>query len=97
MYLNDRLRLSDVSETLKIPAHVISRAINEIGGKNFPQYINELRIEKAKEKLIRESDKKVIAVAYESGFRSLSAFNRAFKKNAGINPSEYRLKYSSKN
>ncbi len=97
LYLNDRLRLSDVSDALKIPAHIISRAINEIGGKNFPQYINELRIEKAKEKLIRESDKKVIAVAYESGFRSLSAFNRAFKKNAGINPSEYRLKYSSKN
>ncbi len=96
LYLNDQLRLSDVSKKLGVPPHLISRVINENGGKSFPQFINELRINRAKEKLIADEGKKVVTIAFESGFRSLSAFNRAFKNYSGINPSEYRIKYSTK-
>lgn len=96
LYLDNKLRLSDISGKLDSPSHVISRVINEVSGKSFPQYVNHLRIERAKEHLLQENDKKVIAIAFESGFRSLSVFNRVFKEISGLNPSEYRTKYSIK-
>ena len=56
----------------------------------FNSYINSLRIGRAQQKITQEADKKILAIALECGFTSLSTFNQAFKKNTGLNPSEYR-------
>ncbi len=95
-YLNDQIKLSDISDKLSTPTHIISRVINESSGMSFPEYLNHLRIERAQKKIIAEEGKKIIAIALESGFCSLSAFNRAFKKNSGMSPSKYRTRYSTK-
>jgi len=92
LFLNAQLKLADVSNRLGQPSHVISMVINTQSGKSFNDFINRLRIEKAQTKIRKEKDRKIIAIAMESGFSSLSAFNKAFKKNTGINPSEYRSK-----
>lgn len=52
-------------------------------------YILEQRLDYAAELLIK-TDKKVVDVAYESGFNSVSGFYRSFKENLGISPTEYR-------
>ncbi len=58
-------------------------------GKNINEYINHLRIEEAKKRL-DDKDLKIIDIAYAVGFESLVTFNRAFKKETGKTPSEYR-------
>jgi AraC-like DNA-binding protein len=52
----------------------------------------ELRLQKA-QRLLRESDGKVIDVALESGYHHLGLFNAAFKKKFGVTPSKWRQRY----
>jgi len=92
LYLDTQLTLASLSEKLHHPTHIISRVVNEKAGRSFPDYINSLRIGHARQTLNEEPEKKIIAVALESGFHSLSAFNRAFRKHTGANPSSYRKK-----
>ena len=96
LFLNNQLKLSDLSKQLGVSSHIVSMVINEAQKKSFPEYVNTLRVQRAKKNLLEEADKKIIAIALESGFSSLSTFNRVFKKHAKINPSEYRAKYVGK-
>lgn len=93
LYLHNQIKISDISDKLNLSSHIVSSIINKSYKMSFPQYINLLRIRRAQQKLINEKDKKIIAIALESGFSSLSAFNREFKKNSHMNPSNYRAKF----
>ena len=93
LYLNHQIKISDISNELNLSIHVVSSVINESTNMNFPQYINLIRIKKAQEKLIQEKEKKILTIALESGFTSLSAFNRSFKKISQMSPSDYRSKF----
>jgi AraC-like DNA-binding protein len=69
---------------------VLSFAINNGFGKNFNDFINELRIEEVKSRMERSGDAGLLAIAFESGFNSKATFNRAFKKFTGLTPREYQ-------
>ena len=60
-------------------------------GKNFYTLINEYRIEEFK--ALASDDKNshltLLALAYDSGFNSKSAFNLVFKKQTGETPSQF--------
>jgi YesN/AraC family two-component response regulator len=58
-------------------------------GKTFSEYVNDIRIANACQLLI-ETDKQVSQIATESGFESLTYFNRVFLKKKGIRPGEFR-------
>jgi len=89
-FLESSLRLQDLAARLHLSQHYISQAINDQDGKNFADFINEYRIEEAK-KLLSESDqKKIIHVAYDTGFNNKASFNNAFKRFTGMSPSEFR-------
>ncbi len=66
-----------------------SGQFREYTGKKINDYINELRIRDAIERL-RNSEEKIIDVALTTGFDSLSTFNRAFRGVTGKTPSDYR-------
>ncbi len=95
-YLNRELTISDVAADLKIPRHFITEVINNHMGKNFYYLINEYRVEEAKKRLNdpKYSNLTILAIAYDSGFNSKSAFNTIFKDLTGMTPSQY-LKKSS--
>lgn len=61
----------------------------------FYDYVNGYRIEEAK-KLLLETDRKLVAVALESGFKSAHSFTRVFKQHEGILPSEWRKQQEDK-
>lgn len=56
--------------------------------KTFTEYVNKLRVANAS-KLLSESDLTISQVCFESGFNSVSYFNRQFKKYKKIGPKEY--------
>ena len=55
------------------------------------EYADSFRLRKAK-KMLEQTQEKVIDVAYQTGFSSLSAFNRFFKQQTGQTPTDYRKK-----
>jgi AraC-like DNA-binding protein len=63
---------------------------------SFREYINELRISKAKE-LLRKTDMKIVNVMLECGFKNQSSFNRIFSEITGVSPKEYRRLRWAKN
>ena len=65
-------------------------------GISLPQYINNTRMSAAVY-LICNTDKKILAVALESGFYDISNFNKLFRKTFGMTPREMRYKKRSPN
>lgn len=93
-YKEGDLRLDNLADELSIPSHHLSQVINEKTGKNFFEFLNSYRIEEAKKILAdpAKKDFKVLRVAFECGFNNKTSFNKAFKKEMGITPSEFRKK-----
>jgi transcriptional regulator GlxA family with amidase domain len=58
-------------------------------GMTLNEYVNLLRLSYAQALLMQE-DGNVLRVAMESGFGSLSAFNKSFRKISGKSPSDFR-------
>ena len=58
-------------------------------GMTLNEYVNLLRLSYA-QALLMDADAKVLTVAMDSGFGSLSAFNKSFRKLAGMSPSDFR-------
>lgn len=88
-YLNPDLTIKQLAEEVGLQSYQLSRMINSDFGINFSQFVNNFRIEEAK-KLLLETDYKILAIAYESGFKNKTTFNRAFKKHTGSSPKEFR-------
>jgi AraC-like DNA-binding protein len=91
-FLDPELTLPALAEVLGVqPAH-LSRVINELLKQNFFEFINRYRVESARQRLAARSamGEKLITVALECGFNSVSTFNRVFKGLAGLTPSDYR-------
>jgi len=90
IYIDSELTLQKFSEIIGITPHQLSEFINVYYHKNFNSFINEYRIKKAKELLLAKNNYTMMAIAFESGFNSKSAFNAAFRKSENISPSEFK-------
>ncbi len=95
-YINDNynqnLTLENVSDHIGFNPTYFSVFFKKETGKNFSEYLTELRIKNAKLYLI-STDMDVADVAEEVGYNDLKYFSKLFKKLTGINPSEYRKLY----
>lgn len=96
-YLDSDLTLPKLAEGLNVSTHHLSQVINEVHDKNFFNFINKYRIEEVKRKIQdpKYQNYTLLGIAYESGFNSKSAFNRAFRNITGTTPSKYRDSLSS--
>lgn len=91
-FLDPSLTIQELSKQVNIPVRDLSILINHHVDKHFFDFINEYRIEKAKEILKDASKSKVtiLEILYEVGFNSKSSFNTAFKKHTNQTPTEFR-------
>lgn len=91
VYKDEGVSLKSLSHQLNIPDRYLSHLINERLKKSFFDLINHYRVEEAKKMLVVDNDRKnVLEIAYEVGFNTKSAFNRAFKKHTSMTPTQYR-------
>lgn len=92
-YMNYDLSLDSVSSLLHLNASYLSSIFKRYTGINFIDYITNLRISAAKEYL-GDPFKSVSEIAAMVGYDSSSYFCRAFKKNTGFTPTEYRKHFA---
>jgi len=90
LFIHPYLKSSEVAEKLNISTHELSKLINDNMGKNFTDFINEYRIQQAKQLIQDNSLYTIEAIGNQSGFNSKSAFYKAFKKITGITPAKYK-------
>lgn len=93
MYLDPDLRLAKLAKLLNISSHQLSQIINSELGKTFPDFVNAYRVKEV-QKMIQNNQYpsfSILGIAYEAGFNSKSSFNKAFKKETGVTPSDYKL------
>jgi len=93
-YLNINY-LSDISReglaaSLDISPNYLGKLFKIYTGRTIGEYISELRIREAANRLLENKDDNVITIAFSVGFESLSTFNRAFLKIMGCTPSGYK-------
>lgn len=96
-YTESNLKLADLARAVKLSEYQTSQVINVGLKENFFTLINRYRIEEAKRRLSNGNAEaaNILEVAYEVGFNSKSSFNNAFRKWAGMTPSEFRKKSAS--
>lgn len=92
-YRDDGLTIGRLAHDLGVPEYRLRRVINQgLGQRNFAAYLNSQRIAEAKAALADRTQDEVpiLTIALDAGFGSLGPFNRAFKAETGMTPSEYR-------
>ncbi len=92
IYTNSDLRITSISEILKTNRTYISKLINEEFGKNFSEFVNEYRIEEAKNLLLDKNYNlfTIEHIAEKSGFGSVNSFTRVFKEIVGMPPGKFK-------
>ncbi|MCG2462357.1 AraC family transcriptional regulator [Flavobacteriaceae bacterium F89] len=84
-----KIKLKEVADVVCMTPNSFCRYFKKRTAKTFSRFLTELRIGKACQLLI-DTDEKIIEIAFESGFNSLSNFNDQFLKVKKIGPREYR-------
>lgn len=87
-YFKD-ISLDEVSRIVNISPYYFSKLFKEETGENFIEYVTAIRMEKAKELLMR-TDKSMKEICSEVGYSDPNYFSRSFKKNVGVTPTEYK-------
>ncbi|AYN00930.1 helix-turn-helix domain-containing protein [Chryseobacterium sp. 3008163] len=91
-FLHKNITIDGLAKDLGTNRDYLSKSVNELKGKNFSQYLNELRINyiveelKSNEKLRKYT---ISAIAEDIGFNNPESFSNAFKKITGTLPSYY--------
>ena len=94
-YAQEGLSLASLAEQLGTPEYRLRRVINQgLGHRNFNAYVNGLRLAEAKRRLADPAERAlpVLTIALDVGFGSIGPFNRAFKADTGLTPTEFRQK-----
>ena len=88
-HFRDSLTLTDISRTIGLSVSYFSYLFKQETGKNYIEYLNEIRL-LATMKDLMNTDEKVVVVAQKNGFQNLEYFSRYFKKQTGESPARWR-------
>ncbi|MDF2836971.1 MAG: transcriptional regulator, AraC family [Paenibacillus sp.] len=92
-YLQERYReeivFQDMAKEIGISYSYMRKIVYEVTGQSLIDYLNQLRIEKAKE-LLLDSSLTIAQIALDVGYYNAQSFNRFFRKFEGMPPSGYK-------
>lgn len=94
-YRQEGLTIGLLAVRLGMPEYRLRTLINDgLGHRNFNAFLNRYRLDEAKKALADpgQAEVTVLTIALDAGFQSLAPFNRAFKADTGLTPTEFRRK-----
>lgn len=92
---SQRISLDEIAGLVGMNTQYFCRYFKKFIGKTLTEYINEIRIEKAAEYLIK-TDTKIIDIAICCGYDNIGYFIKRFKDQKNVSPSEYRKDHKNK-
>ena len=92
---NRKLTLSEIAEREHLSIYYLSHIIKEATGLSFQDLLSYIRVEES-EKLLLGTNKKISAIAEETGFSAVRYYIKHFEHWFGMHPLEYRKKYIGK-
>ncbi len=93
-YLDEELTLGKLAQMVGTTDKKLSGLLNQQMNTTFYDLINRYRVDSVKEKLNSGEfeNMTLLGIAFESGFKSKTSFNRIFKRETGLSPSQYKKK-----
>jgi AraC family transcriptional regulator len=88
-HLEGDLRLDVLAERVGFSAYHFHRIFRDAIGEPVKEYVRRLRLEKAAYRL-KVSEEAILRLAIDAGFKTHESFTRAFQRQFGISPNEYR-------
>ena len=88
-HFNERISLDEAAKAVNASTRHFCKVFKEATGITFTDYLARVRVEKAKH-LLQNPHLRVSEIAFETGFESISQFNRSFKRIAGMSPTQFR-------
>jgi len=92
LHKNQNLSIDELAKKLATSRTQLHRKIKALTGKSTTNYINYVRVEKAKNILITTT-LQISEIAYEVGFDSPTYFSKTFKKLESVSPKVFREKH----
>jgi AraC-like DNA-binding protein len=93
IYRQEGVTIGTLAARLDLPDHRLRQVINEgLGYRNFNAFLNRYRLDEARAALADPGQREVpvLTIALDAGFQSIGPFNRAFKADTGLTPTEFR-------
>ena len=91
-HYKENIDLNEISSIVAMNSSSFCRYFKERSGKTFMEYLLDLRIGHAC-KLLIENKIDITQISIECGFNTITHFNRIFKRNTGLTPSEYKKQF----
>ncbi|MGB0416033.1 MAG: PocR ligand-binding domain-containing protein [Coraliomargarita sp.] len=88
-HFDERISLDEAAQAVNASTRHFCKVFKQATGITFTDYLARVRVEKAKH-LLQNPNLRVSEVAFETGFDSISQFNRSFKRIAGMSPTQFR-------
>lgn len=86
---NKDITLEETASYVGVSSYYFSKIFKALVGKNYMDYVTDLRIEKAKD-MMENTSESIKEICYEVGYNDPNYFSRVFKKIEGVTPSEYK-------
>ncbi len=86
---NEQYQIEELAQGVHLGRVQLYRKLKALTGKSYTQLLREMRISRAKD-LLKKTDKTTSEIAFEVGFKDRSYFGKVFKKEVGMNASEFR-------
>lgn len=91
-HFDSQITIKEIAEVANLSEHSFCRFFKNNFNCSFTSFVNELRINKARE-LLSDTELPISHICFECGFNNFTNFNKSFKKLNSMNPSEYRKRF----
>ncbi|MDR6562296.1 MULTISPECIES: AraC family transcriptional regulator [unclassified Arcicella] len=89
LHFKDDISIAEVASLSNLSESAFCRYFKSRTQKSYLSFVIEMRLNESG-RILRESNKSILEICYECGFKNLSNFNRLFRKQFNQNPMEYR-------